>query len=472
MAIAFDAVSVGLKAPASGTPLTFAHTCTGANRKLFVGLFKTAGDTVTGVTYGGVSMTLVDKIANGTEYVYLYELIAPATGSNNVVISFTSNAIVRAHAISYTGVKQTGSVDASAKNSTSGTTITTTLTTIENNCWTVEYCRAGGDITAGAGTTLRGTSTTSNPLDSNGPKTPAGSTSLIANSSASDLMATVMASFAPATDDYPMVASLGTFTLTGIASILSFGRKMVASLGTYALTSVITILSFGRKMVASLGTFALTGIDVIFYYGKMILASVGTLTLTGINATFGVTLTMIASVGTFVLTGFATALGKGFIILASLGTFTLTGIDALFAMGYGVIASVGTFTLTGINALFNFGRTMIASTGAFKLTGINALFSIGYAFLASLGTFTLTGVNATLAYGRVLIASVGAFTLTGINVTFGVTLSIVASVGSFVVTMQNVIFRVTGWRNPFAKNNISATNTTKNSEDWINQDKS
>jgi len=196
--IAFDASSVGLAGGASG-PLNITHVCTGSNTLLFVGCFATTGDVVTGITYNGVSMTQVGKVTNGGETTYLYYLIAPASGSNTIAISWTGVSTVRGHGVSYTGCAQSGVPDANTTNSNSGSAITTTLTTIADNCWTVLYCRAQGNITAGAGTTLRGSSTTSNPLDSNSVITPAGSTSLIVNSSSSGTNGTVMASFAPAT---------------------------------------------------------------------------------------------------------------------------------------------------------------------------------------------------------------------------------------------------------------------------------
>jgi hypothetical protein len=60
MAIAVDATSQDHSATA--TSLTFSHTCSGSNRILFVGIVgDITTDTVTGVTYAGVSMTLVGK---------------------------------------------------------------------------------------------------------------------------------------------------------------------------------------------------------------------------------------------------------------------------------------------------------------------------------------------------------------------------------------------------------------------------
>ncbi len=516
---------------ATATSLTFAHTCTGTNRILLVGtMVRTT--TISGVTYAGVSMTAVGsrELVTGADYIQWFYLVAPATGANNVVISLNASNVIIGGVVSYTGAKQTGQPDAVINNNaTTEATTTTTLTTIADKCWTVLLARANDDgvSSAGTGTTRRANTTGYIQLyDSNGSKTPAGSTSLI-NTQASQVTATQMLSIAMATStDYPITASVGTFTLTGIASILRVGKKIIASVGAFTLTGVASALKFGRKIIASVGaftltgiasalkvgkkiiasvgtftltgvnallkigikllasvgTFTLTGIDASLFYGKLIVASVGTFVVTGVDTTFRVTLSMLASLGQFTLTGFASGLGKGFVLLGSLGTFTLTGVNSTLSLGLKILASVGAFTLTGIDALLAKGKTMIASVGTFTLTGIDSSLKLGLKILASVGTFTLTGVSAILAKGYGIIASAGSFTLTGVSATFRVALSMVASFGSFVLTLQDVVIRVTGWRNPFtknsisatntAKNNASATNTAKNSESWINENKS
>jgi hypothetical protein len=197
MAIAYDAESVALKAPSGTGPLTFAHTCTGSDLILFCGCFATAGDVVTGITYNSVAMTLIGKVANGSEQAYLYYLINPTTGANNISVSWSGSTILRAHGVSYTGAKQSGVPDANSTATGTGTSLASSVTTVADNCWVIAMYRAAGDITAGSGTTLRGTSTTSNILDSNGAVTPAGSKTINANSSISGGMAAVIASFAP-----------------------------------------------------------------------------------------------------------------------------------------------------------------------------------------------------------------------------------------------------------------------------------
>lgn len=103
MAIAFDASS-GSKGVGS-TTLTWSHTCTGSNRTLIVACSSKTDDYITGVTYGGVSMTLVDNIVgvSGGDANRLYVLTNPASGANNVVITSSASIDLVGSAASYTG---------------------------------------------------------------------------------------------------------------------------------------------------------------------------------------------------------------------------------------------------------------------------------------------------------------------------------------------------------------------------------
>src|SRR3990167_6346619 len=72
-----------------------------------------ASDYVTGVTYNGVAMTRVfdsgDSGAASHERSFSYQLVAPATGSNNVVISTNMASAfdaVNGNATSYSGAHQ------------------------------------------------------------------------------------------------------------------------------------------------------------------------------------------------------------------------------------------------------------------------------------------------------------------------------------------------------------------------------
>lgn len=190
---------------------------------LFVGVVGAVAvsNNITGVTYNGVSLTLVNEIRVPSDrWVSLWYLINPATGSNNVVVSSSPSEYIQSDAITYSGAKQTGQPDASTTDSaTSVTTRTTSVTTVADNCWTVMMSDPNnGGGTAGTGTVKRTErSTTGQGLyDSNGPITPAGSTSLIVNFTSGNY-ACVMASIAPA------VAVGGAVTVAPTLTLLNVG---------------------------------------------------------------------------------------------------------------------------------------------------------------------------------------------------------------------------------------------------------
>jgi hypothetical protein len=179
--VAFDASATGT---ASATTLTFSHTCSStANRVLLVGVgVANTGDVVTGITYGGVAMTRIGWSGNNSGHSgYMYGLLAPSTGANNVVITKTGTDRMDAVSGSYTGADQTRLYDATvAETSSTGTSQTTVLSTTSDNGLTVGFITDGNGrtFTAGANTTLRGNIQFGAMAEATAVKTPAGSVTL------------------------------------------------------------------------------------------------------------------------------------------------------------------------------------------------------------------------------------------------------------------------------------------------------
>lgn len=171
---------------------TFAfNVSSGTDRYLvvgFVGDVSAGADDVSSVTYNGVAMTLLCKTTNpsGGRWNYLYGLANPASGNNNVVITFSSTHWIICGAAEYTGVQ---GVDVTNTNSTAVSTLTTTSTTTANNTWGIIFAGCGGGaatLDAGSGCTKRTTSSMGYwaLFDSNGAVTPAGSHSMTTTYSA------------------------------------------------------------------------------------------------------------------------------------------------------------------------------------------------------------------------------------------------------------------------------------------------
>lgn len=196
--ITFDAASDG----ASGfgaTSKSWAHTCSSnANRILF--LAGTSGGTGTGVaaSYNGVPMTLVvsKEVPSLTNWVYLFMLVNPPSGSHTVLITSTTTQLLAGCTASYAGARQTGQPDASASASVNGSTsLALALTTVTNNAWAA-MCQYGMS-TAPGGVILRAFNSACGLYDSGGLITPAGAYSETFTDATSVQAAGVVASFAP-----------------------------------------------------------------------------------------------------------------------------------------------------------------------------------------------------------------------------------------------------------------------------------
>lgn len=186
--MAVDAVSQSSEV--SGvTSITWAHTCSGANRALVVCVKVRHSNAVqgvpTGVTYNGVAMTLEASVANASAIadfgsgpvVSQWSLIAPATGANNVVVTFSNAISVSATgvAISFTDADQTDCVDAtnSATGSVAATSVSVTPTAANAIVVDALYHLDSGPLSVGAGQTSRSNRTVNGGGDTVGVSTEA-----------------------------------------------------------------------------------------------------------------------------------------------------------------------------------------------------------------------------------------------------------------------------------------------------------
>lgn len=108
----------GTSGNASTTTITVSFAVgNNSNRILTCVVYDNATNPVTGITYNGVAMTQVDtgNHGGGTHY-QAYILVAPATGTNNLVISQPAGNPVRYVVHSYYQARQTSQPDAHTQN--------------------------------------------------------------------------------------------------------------------------------------------------------------------------------------------------------------------------------------------------------------------------------------------------------------------------------------------------------------------
>lgn len=176
---------------ASGSSVTsssYPVTVAASDRLLAISNFNTGGDTLSSVDYNGTSATFISKVnlPAKSEWLYLYYVPNPATGTNNVNLSYSSTIVMRSNASLYSGTALTGIPEASTTNTaTASTSVTTHLTTISNNAWVVMTVYSdGGDVWGSTGATTRNVQSVALGIFDNGaPKTPAGVVSMTATSS-------------------------------------------------------------------------------------------------------------------------------------------------------------------------------------------------------------------------------------------------------------------------------------------------
>jgi hypothetical protein len=120
MAIAFNAASNAVDGGV--TLLSQSHAAAGSDRLVLIGIHAEGGVTISSISYGAQSPTLIGTHPNGETH--QYRLVAPNTGSQTVTANFSgSSGRCGMGILSYTGVDQTTPVGTLV----SATTATDTL---------------------------------------------------------------------------------------------------------------------------------------------------------------------------------------------------------------------------------------------------------------------------------------------------------------------------------------------------------
>jgi hypothetical protein len=157
-----DSTSSGKTPPR--TSLTISHATAGSNRLMLVGvsIHNYASETVSSITYNGVALIQVGSSTNAMDSrVEIWRLIAPPTGTYDVVITFSAelSSAARAGVMTFTGVNQTTPLGtfASAIGSASPATVNVTSAANELVFDTVgsEGPSSPFSLTVGAGQTQR-----------------------------------------------------------------------------------------------------------------------------------------------------------------------------------------------------------------------------------------------------------------------------------------------------------------------------
>ena len=117
---------------------------------------NTTAVTVTGVTYAGAALTLADHqlSPNGFCDAWLGYKVAPATGSNSVVVTCSASGVITSGAAVLVGLAPTSTIGTPAKANGTGVTPTINVTDSVTGDLVIDVAMAGSGFTAmGAGQT-------------------------------------------------------------------------------------------------------------------------------------------------------------------------------------------------------------------------------------------------------------------------------------------------------------------------------
>lgn len=193
-------------------------------------------------------MTQEAKInSSSTNWIYLYSLVAPATGANAVTATFTGGGTVDWMAVAYSGVSQTDLLEAVRTGTSTGSNLSQTITTVTDKSWAViaNMNSESNTLTPGTNYTQRGSPVSGKELqiaDSAAVVSPAGNITQSATSPDSTTYGFIQAAIKPS-DTYIWKTSAAATTTS--ASFIGFANAAISegALGDVVIGGEVTGLS-------------------------------------------------------------------------------------------------------------------------------------------------------------------------------------------------------------------------------------
>ncbi|MHC4992674.1 MAG: DUF4347 domain-containing protein, partial [Planctomycetota bacterium] len=157
LAAAVDAASSG--STVGQASVTVSHTTSGTNRLMLVGVATDPhGESVSSITYNGVDLSLVgsQEVAGAHSRVEIWSLVAPDTGTHDVVVNVTGTGHhgLAVGVMTFTGVNQTNPLLGFSSASGDSTTASTTVASAADDLvFGVVHSHGGTEATPDAGQT-------------------------------------------------------------------------------------------------------------------------------------------------------------------------------------------------------------------------------------------------------------------------------------------------------------------------------
>ncbi len=466
----------------SGTDsYTWDFAATGdADRFLALDVHIFGSATVTALSFNGDPATLIGarSAAGSTHRVECWGLVAPDSGIHAVSVTLSAVVDSVTTGAQYKNVNQgrpTGSFNSeTATNVGSANDAEVTVSSPTDGCMIHAACTTDDTgITAGqtSRNNVSGANGSAVQEDTDSAISPAAPT-LMSCTGLGTTSIWVIGAYGVrpvgSTQDFPLAAATGSFTLsgnnanfvsgfgltagtglfseTGSAATLAAGRRVAANPATYVLSGPAINLARTRVISASPTTYAVAAANAVITHGYTMPAAIGSFSLMVQNAGLSRTRSLASSPRIFTLTGLLTNTRRTWIVPSDSVAFALSGATATLRHGYQIAAASTTFTKTANNAGLSRTRAVIADPRSLALMGRNANLKATRQLASATGALSLTGPAADVRRSKKFDMATGAFTLTGLASNYLTTRWIVAQAGEFSQAGSDANLR-SGWRN-------------------------
>lgn len=335
MTIAYEAS--GNAASGFASSLTFALDA-GSNADRVVLVFAStdrgSASTIDSATYAGVSMTALSGFLSSPTGIdgRLFYLVGAASGSNNVVITYSDSGIrPRAVAAAYSGVS--GVSDAQNVSPSYGSTISATVTSASGDLVVLIGCQLGR-------TSVAPSSPAVERFDAAMPSSTvygyvweeAGASSVTIDGTApgsTEWWAAACNLQAAGGTSYTLTVSPASIGLSGQAVGPLAGRKVSISPAGVAVTGATVNARVGRTLSVSSGTVALAGATVGARAGRVLAVSPGSVALAGadVDLQYASGYTLAVSPASIAFTGGTVGFKRNRALVVEPGVVTFGGAD-------------------------------------------------------------------------------------------------------------------------------------------------
>lgn len=197
---------------------------------------------------------------------------------------------------------------------------------------------------------------------------------------------------------FTLTASGGSYSVSGTAASLEFGRLVSAAGSSYSVTGAAASLEFGRLVGAGAGVYSISGAAASLLAAFKLAADSGSYTINGAAATLNKGQSLIADGGSYSVSGGAVGFLFSHLVAANSGSYLISGAVASLEFGHLLGAGSESYLISGNDASLERGFPLIAAGGSYAINGAAANFMHSYVVAANSASYTINGQSANLIY--------------------------------------------------------------------------